>query len=177
MKSQFPRSNALKQKGFSLIELVFVIAIVGALMFVAVKSYQSANDTNKVNAEISGLSSIVGAVRGSFNTQGSYTGLTNAVILKSVAFPEQLKVPSSTTLIKNGWTNDGYTITPATVISTDDNFLITINAVPESACTTLVSAIFRSYSRVTVNGTLVSNAGLAATSCSGTTNAIVIRDR
>lgn len=177
MKTQFSNVSSSRQRGFSLIELVFVIAIIGALMFVAVKTYQSANDTNKVNAEITGLSSIVGAVRGAFNTQGSYTGLTNAVILKSVSFPEQMKVPSSTTLIKNGWTNDGYTITPATVISTDDAFLITMSAIPESACTTLVSSIFRSYSRVTVNGTVVNNAGLAATSCSGTSNTIAVRDR
>lgn len=175
LKSRFKKNV---QKGFTLIELVLVLAIVAALSMLVFTSFNTSNDTNKVNTEVNNINSLSGAIRNMFNTQGNYTGLTNDVILRSISFPESMRVTgAANNLIKNGWVNTGYTVAPATVTSTDDVFRITMLSVPQEACASISSVTYRHFITLTANNTAVTNVATATTACNSDSNTLIFTGR
>jgi type II secretory pathway pseudopilin PulG len=170
-----------KQVGATLLELTMVVGIIAIISISAISYYNTTSHSNKINDEVKNVNTLTAAVRNMFDTQGSYTGLTNAVILKSGAFPDRMRVPNSTTLIKNAWVSNGVDLgTVAYQATADAAFTVTYKLVPERACTDLVTKTFRHYTDVvpvTVNGTSISNSGVAATACNSATNTIVFTAR
>lgn len=168
--------NYRNQAGFGLIELMLSIGIIAILAIGVVSYFNNVDHSNKVKDEVNNLNALSGAVRNMFNSQGSYTGLTNEVILKSGGFPDRMRVPNNTTDIKHGWLTQGVTVAPATVDSTDDSFTITYAGVPERACSDIIANGFRFFEQVTVNGTQIVDVATAATSCTDT-NSLEFRNR
>jgi type II secretory pathway pseudopilin PulG len=170
-----------KQVGATLLELTMVVGIISIIAIAAISYYNTTSHSNKINDEVKNVNTLTAAVRNMFDTQGSYTGLTNAVILKSGAFPDRMRVPNSTTLIQNAWVSNGVDLkTVAYQGTTDAAFTVTYKMIPERACTDIVAKTFRHYqdvTPVTVNGTAVLNSGVAATSCNTATNTIVFTAR
>lgn len=168
--------NQKRQAGFGLIELMLSIGIIAILAIGVVSYFNNVDHSNKVKDEVNNLNAMSGAIRNMFNSQGSYQGLSNTVVLKSGGFPDRMRVPSSTTLIKHGWLTSGVTVAPATVASTDDSFTITYASIPEKACSDIVSNAFRFFEKTTINGTDITNVGLATSTCAAT-NTLVFRTR
>jgi prepilin-type N-terminal cleavage/methylation domain-containing protein len=166
-----------RQAGFSLIEIVLVLTIIGAATIITISAFNTSDDTNKVHEQITNVNSLSGAVRNMFNTQGNYTSLDNATILKVVSFPEQMKVPGSTSLIKNSWVNDGFDVAPKTITSTDDAFTITMKSVPAKACASISAETFRHFITVTVGSNTITKVAEAAAACTSATNTIVFTTR
>lgn len=168
--------NYRSQAGFGLIELMLSIGIIAILAIGVVSYFNNVSHSNKVKDEVNNLNAVSGAVRNMFNSQGSYTNLSNEVILKSGGFPDRMRVPNNTTDIKHGWLTVGVTVAPFTANSTDDSFTITYAAVPERACSDIVSNAFRFFDKVEVNGTLIDGVATAATSCTDS-NSLVFTNR
>lgn len=172
------RSNGKKNSGFSLIEIVLVLVILGGLTILTMQAFNDSDDTAQAQQEITNLQSLSGAVRHMFNTQGNYDGITNTVMLTSVSFPEQMRVPGSTTLIKHSWLNNGVTLASANELGTPhDSFNITYLQVPTGACTAIASSTYRHFDRVDVNGTAITGVANATTSCAAATNTMVFTAR
>lgn len=176
MKRQLSNMRRLgRQAGFSLIELVLVLTIIGAATIITISAFNTTDDSQKVQEQVNNMNALSGAIRHMFNTQGSYEGLTNTVILRSVAFPEQMRVPNSTTLIKHGWANDGIDVIDINELGTaSDSFMITLKAVPETSCASIATATFRHFMRVTVGSTDITNVPEATTACIGGQDMIFI---
>lgn len=68
-----------KSKGFTLIELMIVVAIIGILAAVAIPAYNDYTQTTKASAGIAGLSSFKTTVAMCFQKEGTMTGCTEGV--------------------------------------------------------------------------------------------------
>lgn len=144
------------QQGFSLIELIIVLAIIGALSFGVYALYGTTSAQQRIQTETQSLNTLVQLVRGTFATQGTYTGLANAVVTPSGSFPDNLKVVGDPTLIKSSWADDGITLAPATVNATDDSFTITYNGgYTAGQCIDFVSKVYSYFDTATVEGVVV----------------------
>lgn len=164
-----------RQAGFSLIELVLVLTIIGAATIITISAFNTSDDSQQVQEQVNNMNALSGAVRHMFNTQGSYTGLTNTVILRSIAFPEQMRVPNSTTLIKHSWANDGVDVAPINELGTaDDAFSITMKAVPDTSCASIAATTFRHFMRVTVGSTDITNVPQATAACIGNPDIVFV---
>lgn len=166
------------QVGATLLELVMAIGIIAVIAIAAISYFNTANDANKVNDEVKNINTLSAAIRNMFNSQGDYAGLTNTVIIKSGAFPDRMRVGSSTTLIKNSWLNDGVDVAPANAMGTaNDSFTVTYKGVPERACVDITSKTFRFYDKVAVAGTQITGSASATTLCKAGANTIVFTAR
>lgn len=162
-----------KQAGFTLIELVLVLTIIGAATIITVSAFNTSDETQQVQEEINNLNALSGAIRNMFNTQGNYSGLTNQVILKSVSFPEQMRPATGTNLIKHSWADDGVEVASHTASGTCVNngcYQITLKDVPETACMSIVTTAYRHFIDVKVGSTAITGVATATSACSGDAN-------
>jgi type II secretory pathway pseudopilin PulG len=175
------QSGFRKQVGATLLELTMVVGIIAIIAIAAISYYNTTSHSNKINDEVKNVNTLTAAVRNMFDSQGDYAGLTNAVILKSGAFPDRMRVAGSTTLIKNAWVNNGVNLgTVAYQGTTNAAFTVSYLLIPERACTDIVSRTYRYYQDVvpvTVNGTAITGAALASTACNQVTNTIIFTAR
>ena len=81
------------QKGFTLIELMIVVAIIGILAAVAIPAYQDYT----VKAKVSEASNLVAGVKEAIAEQSDFTGLTNATAAGALA----MNAPLDTTILGN----------------------------------------------------------------------------
>lgn len=163
-----------KQRGFTLVELAVVLAIIVLAAAGIIARQRSTNQTAQVQAEAGNLQAIVGKINSTFAGRSSYSGATTAFLLAQGAFPSSM-VNGAT--VVNTW-NGSVTVAPGTGNTSVD---ITYGAVPTSACIELVANSSRSYRGVTVGTTAVktstqSEADLAATqtACSASSTVAVI---
>ncbi|MDG3024885.1 MULTISPECIES: type 4 pilus major pilin [Vibrio] len=154
------------RRGATLLELTMVVGIIAIISIAAIAYYNSVNNGNKIKDEVNNLNSLSAAIRNMFNTQGSYEGLSNAVVLKSSTFPDRMRVPNNNTQIKHSWLSNGVTVASATVSGTaHDGFTITYKDVPNDACTDIVSNTYRHFVKVEAGNGAISNLGDVAGSC------------
>ncbi len=137
------------RRGATLLELTMVVGIIAIISIAAIAYYNSVNNGNKIKDEVNNLNSLSATIRNMFNTQGSYSGLSNAVVLKSSTFPDRMRVPNNATQIKHSWLSNGVTVASANVSGTaDDGFTITYKGVPGDACTDIISNTYRHFVKV-----------------------------
>ena len=65
--------------GVTLLEIMLVLAIAALVIIMSIRFYQSASTSNKVNAGMSTINTIVGGAENYFNVKGSYTGVSSGV--------------------------------------------------------------------------------------------------
>ncbi|MEZ8292764.1 type 4 pilus major pilin [Vibrio splendidus] len=169
--------NKNKQKGIGLLELMIAIGVSILIAIVVFATYNALDNNNKNKDEISNLSNLTTTIRNVFNTQSVYTGLANPVILKSATFPDRMRIPGNSSLIKHSWESDGVTVASHTENYTDDSFRITYKDVPEGNCYDIISATYRHYVRVIVGSVTVNGVADASRACSGATNDIIFQAR
>jgi len=148
MKKNYKR--IISKSGFTLVEIVLVLVILGGLAIVTMQTFNDTDDTSKAQAEIQNLQSLTASIKQMFRTQGTYSGLANDVVTTSVSFPEQMKIVGSPSLVKHSWLSDGLDITPYTQSTTNDSFSILYKEVPASACTAIVSGVYRNFDNTKV---------------------------
>lgn len=138
------------KKGFSMIELIIVIAVLGVLTAVVLNQAQGMRESSNLNRESSNLGMLTTAIQSTFNSQGSYAGLANDIITSSTSFPTAMEGASDDD-IKTVWSNQGVHVVPAKYNNQNDaGFAIHYVNVPESACMDFVSQNYSSFFRVDV---------------------------
>ena len=163
-----------KQGGFTLVELVVVLAIIIAAISAIIARQMSTSQSSRVQSEAGNLQTIVGKVNSTFAGRSSYAGATTAFLLAQGAFPTSMV---NGTNVINGW-NGAVSVAPGAGNTSVD---ITYAGVPSSACIEFVANTSKSYRTVTVGATVVkttaqSEADLTATqtACSAASSVSII---
>lgn len=145
------------KKGFSMIELIIGIAVIGVLTAVVLNQSQKMRESSNLSRESSSLSLLTTAIQSTFNSQGNYTGLTNEVIKRTNAFPAAMD-GSGTGDIDSVWGSGDVTVLPQNYSgATNASFSISYSAVPSTSCVDFVSNNYSTYYQVSVGGTQVWN--------------------
>jgi prepilin-type N-terminal cleavage/methylation domain-containing protein len=152
-----------KSRGFTVIELLIVIAIIVAAVVAIVNRVQSARQSSQVTSEAGNLSAIESKVKSSFSGRPNYAGLSTAVLLAQNGFPAQMV---NAGVVSHVW---GGTVAVAAGAG-NTSMDITYSSVPSAACLELILNVSRTYSEVTVGGTKTKN-GAAISDLDTTTTA------
>lgn len=115
----------MRRNGFTMVELIFVIIIIGILSVAAIPKFGDIKDRAKVNSEYSALSGLDGAIAAAMEFQDedngnigvewhrqsssdTYTSINSAkkVLSKIVKKGDDLKIVASIAMDENGTTND-----------------------------------------------------------------------
>lgn len=165
MQSPLLKKLTKGKKGFSLMEIVLVLTIIGAATMVVISAFNNSGSSQDAQAETQNVSSLSASIKHMFKTQGNYKGLSNTVILTDVSFPEQMREPTGN-LIKSAWYSDGYDVQSENVDGTaDDGYSIVMKGVPQGACTAIVSATYRHFVEVLAGSTTIDGVASAASAC------------
>lgn len=167
--------NYRRASGATLIEIIMVVALIAIITIGSFLYYNSASQASKVQEALSELDAISTIVQNMYATSPNYSGLSEAVVVNSGSVASNIK-SSVVGNLKHPWdvTAAAVTLTanPAAV-PTASSFLITYTLIPQGACVDLVGKAFNRFPAIRVNGTSITNAGIAATACTNTTNSIV----
>lgn len=146
MRNRHLQPSTRNMSGFTVIELLIVIAIMIVATIVIVNRVQSARQSATVNSEAGNLSAIVSKTLSSFAGRPNYDKLTTAYLLAQNAFPSQMV---NSGVVTHSW-NGAVTITPS---ASKTSFDISYADVPTAACIELVSNVSRTYNEVTIEAT------------------------
>jgi prepilin-type N-terminal cleavage/methylation domain-containing protein len=89
------------QKGFSLIELLIVVAVIGVVSSIAIPSYISSRRAAKESAAISNVRTLISAQGGFLSSVGGYSRYASLSELTTQGLIES-------TFVNNGGVKDGY---------------------------------------------------------------------
>lgn len=111
------------RRGFTMIELIFVIVIIAILALVAIPRLNATRDDAKVSKSISNLATCIRDAGSSYTASGKINLETPAC--KSVASDDCFKVTSATLTdgnitIKNGTISDGWCVEARTLANKQD---------------------------------------------------------
>lgn len=117
-----------KSKGFTLVELLIALGIIGVAVIAIVSMAGGASNSSKVQTEIKNVQQISSTIKSSFGVTGVYTGLATANAQAAGAFPTEMT--SGGTPV-NSW--NGAVSTVVDTIGTG-GFDIVYAGVPQAAC-------------------------------------------
>jgi prepilin-type N-terminal cleavage/methylation domain-containing protein len=144
------KSHATKsQRGFTVIELLIVIAIIVTATLVIVNRVGAARQSSKVQSEADNMQAIVATTQTAFAGRADYSGLTTAYLVSMGGFPASMMNSGNP---KNTWGGD------VTVAGAGNVAKITYTDVPSQVCIQFVNSIAPSFKTVTIRGALVKDA-------------------
>lgn len=167
--------NYRRSSGATLIEIIMVVALIAIITIGSFLYFNSASEASKVQEALSELDAISTIVQNMYATSPNYSGLSEAVVVNSGSVASNIK-SSVAGNIKHPWDVTAAAVTLAAnpaAVPVASSFLITFTLIPQGACVDLVGKAFNRYASIRVNGTSITNAGIAATACTNTTNSIV----
>ena len=141
-----------KAQGFSLIELLLVLAIVAALAVAAFIIYPRVQASTSANSASQTLASASASVRSVF-TSGNYANLNAAAAVNGKFFPDSYGAAAP---LANEWGGladiNGSTRDGATATAGARYFTITLEDVPAEVCKRLAPAAAANFGRVAISG-------------------------
>lgn len=142
-----------RSKGFTLVEMGIVVAIGAIIIGVGIAVVPGIMASNRVNAEVSELPTIVTNIQRAYNNQPGFTPAPTIASLANLGvFPESRARPGDAAAV-NRW---GGAITVAAAGATLPNGLtLTYADVPSAECRELVPALSNSFRVITVGTTVV----------------------
>ena len=103
----------MNKKGFTLVEIMIVVLIIGLLAAIAIPNFIKARKTTQMNACIDNMRNIVGAVE-----QAKMEGISNPGVADLIGSDKYIKVEPKCPAVKN---SESYTIT----IEEDGSYTVT----------------------------------------------------
>lgn len=176
LKARQAKRRADSQKGFTLVELIIVLAIVALLAIFGIPLFQSYLMEGRVEPTAQDLSKLAAKIRGNYAAGGTYDGLSTATASKIAnGLATSLVVGTSTMSHDLGGTGS------VSVAGSGSAFTITLGTVNNVACPGPANVLSRSADSISVNGTAAKssggtyNAGTASGACTdGDSNSIVV---
>jgi len=146
-----------KEMGFTLIEFMVVIALIGTGLLFVVNQFKDAGDQNKSQTAIKNITSLASGISSFKDLRSGYTGLTEGAIAGSSAAPSNMVIAGTLTNIFGS---------PVTIIGTATNYTVTYPGVPKKNCIDIASKLVGSFKSVTIGGVAVTNLITSNTECS-----------
>jgi len=137
--SRSKRKNG--QGGFTLIEAIIVLALLGAVIATVMVRQSAANSDTKANDTVSTYANIVGQIRSAYSSAGSYTAVTNANLVNGGFIVSPLT--GSGINITDPWNN------PVTFAGNATLFAFSIKVQDKASCIKIVSSISANALQVT----------------------------
>lgn len=176
LRKGFLGFRSKKQKGFTLLELLLVLALIISAIAILFFLFTKVQNKSTSQAESQNLVSMAADVKGLFQPQGNFTGITDQVLVQNNVPPTSMV---SGTNIVNGW---GGAVTVAAAGTGDSQATFQYDGVPTGdSCSSFVQNSQSAFAVVKVNGqtvkdstagTLFSAATLGA-ACNGTAGGTV----
>lgn len=142
-----------KQRGFTLIEFMVVIALIGLGLVLVVTQFGQANEANRTSTAIKNITSLAGGVSSFKGTRTGYTGLSASGLLATNAVPDNML--GTANQITNVF---GGAVTLAAATDTNQ-YTMTYATVPVGSCVEIASRVNSSFVSVTVTGGTTGTAG------------------
>lgn len=116
-----------KQKGFSLLELLLVVAVGAVLILAGLAAYRLVSENNNVNESLRLINTIKQQVQRAYQSEGSYTGNIVTTLIDLRAFPAGVLAGATP---RHPFGGD-ITIAP---VAGGNSFTITFEDIERSAC-------------------------------------------
>lgn len=133
------------KKGQTLLEIIAVLVIIGAILAAVIPAVSASTDTGRVNSALSGIRSIQSAAVGYYNDNGGTYAAISVAGLTAKYLPAGFTGTSA-----NPWSGN---IGIAGVTGVSNQYTITLNNVPSTAQTQLAKALQNSAVSTTPNAT------------------------
>lgn len=159
-----------KQRGFTLIEFMVVIALIGLGLVLVVTQFGQANAANKTSTAVKNLTSLSGGISSFKENRGGFSNVTDTNLLKTNGVPDNMRVTvAGTDQIQNIF---GGTVLVAVVTGNDNQYTITYPSVDTTSCVEIATRMVSSFVSVKAGaaGAEVAITGIGdATGAGGTT--------
>jgi len=152
-----------REKGFTLIELMVVIAIGGLILAGVVMQFSDAGDQNKSQTSVKNLAQLSSAIESLRDVRQGWAGVTETVIAKSSAAPSNMM---SGGILKNIFGG------AVTVTGSVSSYTITYPNVPQKNCIDIAAKALTMFNggikAGATGGTAITTVAGAATACTAT---------
>jgi len=154
-----------KQRGFTLIEFMVVIALIGLGLVLVVTQFGQATASNKTQTSVRNISALISGITSLKDVRNGYSGLTTGVLLQTNAVPENMK--GTANQITNVFGDKVLVSSP-----TNDSFKMEILGVPQEACTEIAAKLLGAMNSSITDIQAKAQAALGTATVTGTADAI-----
>lgn len=165
--------NFHRQAGATLIEVIMVVALIAIITIGALVYFNTAQDASRVQTAVGNVTALSSVIRNQYSTQGTYVGISAAVVTQFGGVPENMVLRNASgapTHMTHPWNtaSGAVAVDPATTVTANDSFEITLTSIPATICNDLVSKTYRHFLITKVGTTTVNDVASITTAC-GTT--------
>lgn len=145
------KNKYLKNKGYSLLELLLVLGIIAALVVAAFIIYPKIQASQRATNEISNISAIDAGIKSLYSSTADYSNINNTVLMNSKIFPQNMINSSN---VRNSF--KGNVVIKASSYSSG-SYQMTYYNVPQVECSKISIAVFNKFAQVQINSKVLKN--------------------
>lgn len=140
-----------KARGLTLIELLIALVIAAGLLFGIFFLVNVANDRTIVREETQAFNSMINDVRTKFRAQGTYAGITPAIMIQLGLVPPNM---INGNVIRTGW-NTNLAVAPINLNGQANDGIAFTYTMPRRSCPDFVDGVQAAVSRITIGADVV----------------------
>ncbi len=148
--------GAKNQSGFTLIEISFVLVVIGLLLAAALTGAKSYIDTQKANGEAIAYHRAVSNLQMKYRGAPNTAAVTTANAVTGNIFDASFVVDKVARTVANQF-GGAITVAPATISVANDAFALTTREIPDAVCQKIVPLTVEWVAKIDITGTATVN--------------------